>query len=91
MTFDSVHNYYERYVYDEVLRATRSLAIAADANTLEDVACVALNRLPARYIRYDIDLAFYLTSAEREQMDQSIKDSVHFAIDFVQQRLRKPQ
>lgn len=90
MTFDSVHNYYERYVFDEVLRATRSLAIAVDANTLEDVACVALNRLPARYIRYDIDLAFYLTSAEREQMDQSIKDAVQFAIHFVEQRIRKP-
>lgn len=90
MTFDSVHNYYERYVFDEVLRATRSLTTAVDANTLEDIACVALNRLPARYIRYDIDLAFYLTSAEREQTDQSIKNAVQFAIDFVQQRIRKP-
>lgn len=79
-------------MFGAVLDATRELAAASgtgvDADVIADMACVALNRLPARYIRHDIDLAYYLTDAERETMDQMIKAAVRFAIDFVQQRAR---
>ncbi|MBI2783459.1 MAG: late competence development ComFB family protein [Gammaproteobacteria bacterium] len=92
MPFETIHNYYERVVFRAVQDATRELAAASgtavDADVIADMACVALNRLPARYIRHDIDLAYYLTDAERETMDQMIKAAVTFAVDFVQQRAR---
>lgn len=92
MPFETIHNYFEHVVFRAVLDATRTLAAASgtgfDADTIADMACVALNRLPARYIRHDIDLAYYLTDAERETMDQMVKAAVRFAVDFVQQRAR---
>ena len=92
MQFETIHNYYEHVVFTAVQEATRELSVASgtsfDADAIADMACVALNRLPARYIRHDIDLAYYLTDAERENMDQMIKAAVRFAVDFVQQRAR---
>jgi hypothetical protein len=84
--FSSVHNHYERPVL---------AAVAADAHlypyvagdALADVACVALNRLGPRYIRHTVDLAFYLTEKERQDMDRSIGDAVTFAFEFVQARV----
>ena len=58
-----------------------------DEDALPDVACVALNRLGARYIRHTVDLAFYLTEKERLSMDQTINDAVSFAFEFVQARI----
>lgn len=86
MNFESVHNYYERPVHDEVVTQLRKRSRRIDQNFAEDVACVALNKLPPRYIRFDIDLAFYLTSSEREAMERSISDAVREAIDLVQSR-----
>ena len=58
--FEQVHNYYERLVFEEVLRrAAKRPDLMPDA--LADIACVALNRLPARYVRHDVDLMFYVT------------------------------
>lgn len=54
---------------------------------LVDVACVALNRLPPRYIRHEVDFAFYLTEAERLEIDVAIKEAVSYAFNFVRARL----
>ena len=51
-----------------------------------DVACVALNRLPPRYIRHQVDLAFHMTEKERQDSEQLIQDAVKFAFEFVQAR-----
>ena len=56
------------------------------AEQLPDVACVALNRLPPRYIRHEVDLAFYLTERERLENERSVDESVQFAFEFVQAR-----
>ena len=41
---------------------------------LADVACVALNRLPARYVRHDVDMVFYLTEQERKVINVSMDE-----------------
>lgn len=89
MTFESVHNYYEKLVYEEILKALTKDGIAESRDFLEDVACVALNKLPTRYIRHDIDLAFYMTSSEREHMESSVRDAVYQAVDYVMKRSRE--
>lgn len=83
MNFESVHNYYEHLVYDEILQNLEKYELEMDAQLLEDVACVALNRLPTKYVRYDIDLAFYLTSEERTKLESSVQDAVKFAAEYV--------
>ena len=88
LNFEQVHNYYERLIFEEV--ASRS-GNYQDFNSdmLADVACVALNRLPARYVRHDVDMMFYLTENERHVIEQSIEDVLKFAFGFVQDRLAK--
>lgn len=87
-TFEQVHNYYERLVLEEVARQA-SEHPDFTAEMLADVACVALNRLPARYVRHDVDMMFYLTEQERHAIELSLADSLQFAFGFVQQRSSK--
>jgi hypothetical protein len=84
--FESIHNHYERAVFEEVL--AQAAVRAVEARLLADIACVALNQLPPRYIRHDVDFNFYLTSAEREQNAQLVRDAVSYAFDFVVARTR---
>ena len=60
--------------------------VAGDDDLLADVACVALNRLPPRYIRHQVDLAFHMTEKERQDSEQLIQDTVVYAFEFVQAR-----
>ncbi len=78
---DSIHNYYERHVFEEL---QKQLTDKFD-NTeyVADIACVALNHLPPRYIRHDVDMAFYLSPVERKEMLDKIVSAVSNAIKFV--------
>ena len=85
--FDQVHNYYERLVFEEVaMRAHDEANARFTADMLADVACLALNRLPARYVRHDVDMMFYLTEVERRAIQQSLDEVLKFAFAFVQER-----
>lgn len=87
MDFSSIHNIHELAVRDAVVAAApRWPAMAANADLLADVACVALNRMPPRYIRHQVDLAFFLTERERAQSERQIAEAVDFAFGFVQAR-----
>ena len=84
--FSSIHNHYERAVFNAVLE-TRARYPQIAEPLLPDVACVALNRLPSRYIRHAVDLAFYQTEKERLEADRLVNDAVEFAFEFVQARV----
>lgn len=86
--FEQVHNYYERLVFEEVVRRSGDYPHLT-VDMLADVACVALNRLPARYVRHDVDLMFYLTEAERRATELQMEEVMNFAFDFVGQRVLK--
>jgi hypothetical protein len=57
-----------------------------DPELLADVACVALNRLQPRYIRHQVDFAFYLSERERSRQAKLVHDAVEQAFGFVQAR-----
>lgn len=78
LTLGSVHNYYERLVLDALERDPVTAAYSQDL--LADLLCLALNRLPARYVRHDVDTAFYLTQEERVAMHTRINQAVQDAI-----------
>lgn len=81
---DSIHNYYEQMVIDQVLRSNdRS---STDTDFLADVACVALNRLPPRYVRHDVDMTFFLTPDELDQMVERVVIAVNEAVEYVESR-----
>jgi len=85
--FTSVRNHNERSVYDAVQRhAPNYPGLAHRADLLADVACVALNRLPPRYIRHEVDFVFYLSERERGESDRHLLEAVDYAFGFVQAR-----
>lgn len=83
--FDTIHNHHERNVFDAVRQAAPRFPHLSD-ELLVDIACVALNRLPPRYIRHEVDFAFYLTDRERSENERLIEEAVGFAFEFVQAR-----
>lgn len=83
--FEQIHNFYERLVFDEMLRRSAKHPQFTE-DLLADVACVALNRLPARYVRHDVDMMFYLTEKERQDIDRALQSALTFAFDFVGKR-----
>ena len=78
---DSIHNYYESMVFN-ALREKLSNHFGSNDYTA-DIACVALNNLPPRYIRHDVDMAFYLSPDERQEMVDKVDKAVIEAIKFV--------
>lgn len=85
--FDSVHNYYERLVYEQLWRASDRAQM--DSNFFADVLCVALNHLPPRYVRHDVDMTFYLSSVEQDEMLDKVAEAVNDALIYVEERLNR--
>jgi predicted 3-demethylubiquinone-9 3-methyltransferase (glyoxalase superfamily) len=83
MILDNIHNHYEKLVFDEVMRQQSESGVLHEEHVLEDVVCVALNHLPARYVRHSVDIAFYLTIDEREQMEALVRNAVDEAFTIV--------
>jgi len=89
-TFQSIHNHHMDGVFATVMELSPQYpAMVADPDLLADVACVALNNLPPRYIRHAIDLSFYMTEKEREKSEIAIQTAVKNAFDFVQARMAR--
>jgi len=81
MSFDTIRNYYERKVFQ--LLQERFSTTRTNPEYLADLACVALNHLPARYIRHEVDMAFYLGPQERAEIEERIIKAVDFAVAFI--------
>lgn len=89
MDFRSIHNFYEHLVI-EYMRDEVSVEMNDhDTDFLLDVACYAMNRLPARYFRHEIDMAFFLTTSERERMVADVKKTVDDAIVYIKDNFNK--
>jgi hypothetical protein len=88
INFEQVHNYYERLVFEEVARRSGDFS-GFTSDMLADVACVSLNRLPARYVRHDVDLMFYLTEQERQAIELSLEEALQYAFRLVGERAAK--
>jgi hypothetical protein len=85
--FESVKNLHESAVFDTVQAMAGNFpSIGGDAELLADVACIALNRVPPRYIRHLVDLRFFQDNNERVQVETAVKAAVLYAFQFVQSR-----
>lgn len=78
---DDIHNYYEKLVVQHF--AALKIEEKYDADFIADLTCVVLNQLPTRYIRHEVDMAFYLPASERFEMEAKVKDSISKALEFL--------
>lgn len=81
--YSGIQNYFEPLVIECISQLMAGRPEARDDDFLEDVACVALNRLSPHYVRYRVDAAFYLSTKERNEIDRQVDAAVIEAIDFV--------
>ncbi|MCW8829584.1 MAG: late competence development ComFB family protein [Gammaproteobacteria bacterium] len=84
MTFDNMHNYYEALVLERIVN-TLARESELDQELLEDIACLALNQLPARYVRHDVDMALFLSTREREKMQHRVNEAVLHAAQQIRE------
>ncbi|MEW6981782.1 late competence development ComFB family protein [Colwelliaceae bacterium 6471] len=79
---DDIHNYYEKMVLQHF--NTLKIEEKYDEDFIADLICVVLNQLPTRYIRHEVDMAFYLPASERFEMENNVKVAVSKALEFMQ-------
>ncbi|MCJ8274830.1 MAG: late competence development ComFB family protein [Psychrosphaera sp.] len=78
---DDISNFYEHIVLERI--SLMGLDKTKDNDYIADLSCIVLNQLPPRYIRYQVDMAFYLPQHERIEMEIKVKDSIDRAIDYL--------
>ena len=83
MGYESIKNYYETLVVFELQAQLSTKEGSEDFDYIEDVACVALNKLPPRYVRHHVDLIYYLTDEEKTKMESAVRIAVSDALAFV--------
>lgn len=76
---EQLHNYFENLV----IEALRARAINLDEDTFVDVACVALNELPAKYIRHDVDMAYFTEPNEMAIIHSRVERAIDLALGRV--------
>jgi len=83
MDFTNIHNYYEHLVLDYMQTELIPTMENPSSDFLLDVACYALSRLPSRYMRHEIDMAFYMSIEERTKMIEEVKVAVDDAYEYI--------
>ncbi len=79
---DRIHNYYELKVVEVVNVLARPRGYTEDQ--LVDLACIALNHLPTRYFSHEVDIAFYMSAHEYEEINRRVNFAVTDAISFIE-------
>lgn len=82
----NITNYFEALVLDVLTRELAGTPKMGDMDYLEDVACVALNKLPARYVRHIVDARFYESSEELGRVYHVVEKRVAEAIRYIDAR-----
>lgn len=85
---DNIHNWYERLVMQQ-LTGNSALNAEFSDEALSDIACVALNHLPPRYVRHSVDMSFYTSPQELQEMDKRIQTALSSAINYVRKHPSK--
>ncbi len=83
---DPIHNYYEDLVI-EALNAKMSIEDINDEE-FSDIVCLALNYLPPKYIRHEVDLIYFSNEGETHEMRKFAKHAVQKATRVVKLNTR---
>ena len=82
----NIQNYYERLVLESIQDQLGGREEEHDADFVADLACLALNVLPARYVRHAVDLWSHLGDADRVAMRQEVDSAVASALATMRRR-----
>ena len=91
MDFTSIHNFYEHLVIDYLQAEILPKHTEQPTDFFLDVACFSLSKLPSRYMRHEIDMAFYLESEERAKMMDEVKKTVDDAVIYISENFNKDE
>lgn len=83
---DNIQNYYETLVIETLAKEIEGQEF--DEDVLTDVLCIALNHLPPRYIRHEVDMFFYTSPTERHEVEEKARKAVIDALAYVKQSNR---
>lgn len=83
MERSQIHNYYEHLVFDYIDRHIAPNTEGKPDDYFLDIACIALNNLPNRYVRYEVDMAFFLNQEDRNDMHTAVSKSIKDAKAFI--------
>ena len=83
---DDIHNYYEKLVLQQF--SIMKLEDKNDADFIADLTCIVLNQLTPRYIRHEVDMAFYLPASERFEMESQVKIAINKGLEFMKSQGR---
>jgi len=81
---DDIHNYYEHLVLEHIDKL--ELVKTKSTDYIADLCCLALNKVPPRYIRYEVDMAFFLPQLERIAMEQEVESAISQGIKILDER-----
>lgn len=76
----NISNYYEQLVMDRLWQICADATASFNQAFLEDVACLALNRLPPSYVRYSLDKGCHLSEQEYHEMKAAVEAAVAHAL-----------
>ncbi|MCQ8181983.1 late competence development ComFB family protein [Methylomonas sp. SURF-1] len=84
----NINNYYERLVIDRLWKLAEQADQSFSQAFQEDVACLALNRLPPCYVRNTIDKGINVSEAQYLEMVAAVDKAIEQAMGLV---LRRPR
>lgn len=88
---DGIENWYEKILFEKIRTMSQDQldhpleTPPFDSAMWADIACLALNHLPPRYVRHTVDMRFYLSPQEHREIDQRVNDALKNAITYVKQ------
>ncbi|MDD1623091.1 MAG: late competence development ComFB family protein [Methylococcaceae bacterium] len=81
-----ISNYYEQLVTDHLWKMTEESAEPLSQGFIEDVACLALNKLPTCYVRNPVDKGANLTEGSYQEMNEAVSKAIAEAVEQVRRR-----
>lgn len=83
---DNIQNYYETLVLESLAKQVKGQDY--DEDVLVDVLCIAINHLPPRYIRHEVDFLYYMSPIERQEIEQKADQAVKDALEYIKDKSR---
>jgi hypothetical protein len=81
---DDVHNYYEDLLQQHI--QALELHHTRDEEYLADLCCLVLNQLPAHYIRHNVDMCYFTSPAQRDEMELRVQDAVGKSVNWLDKK-----
>lgn len=78
---DNIQNYYETLVIESLAAQIEGQNV--DEDVLTDVICIAMNHLPPRYIRHEVDMVYYTSPIEMQEIQDKADAAVKDALEYI--------